>query len=99
MALAGHGSDPQTKSGLADAVDQARRVQECGRRTGWRLDVERDLYCLAHVAGIRAGVRRLSDAGRFFEPIADLLEKGLDNDLGPSTGSASFAPPCMLGSH
>jgi transcriptional regulator of acetoin/glycerol metabolism len=44
MALAGHGSDLKTKSGLTDAVDQARRVQECGRRIGWLLDVERDLY-------------------------------------------------------
>ena len=58
------------RSGLGNAIDHARGVEEGVHLVDELLDIERNLYSFLDIAGIGAGLRRPGDAGGLIEPLA-----------------------------
>lgn len=54
-------------SSFAEAIEQARGIEQCAGLIDQLLDIERDLNRLFRVAGFGAGIGRLGDAGRLLK--------------------------------
>jgi hypothetical protein len=67
---------------LREALDQGRGIEQTGRLEDQLFDIERDLNSAICIAGLRAGVSRIGNAGRLIQAGVNFLRISLYGSLG-----------------
>jgi len=98
LALAGWRTCPVTRSGLVDAVHQARGIEQSRDLVDELFDVEHDLDRFFDIAGLGAAFGRFGDTGCLIEALAHFRKMRCERDVEQLDvhGGVSFPPAHTL---